>query len=306
MNKVKVVVLFLIALPSLLEAQSFYAIRRNRELILNVGSGTANYRGELVNPHSMGKTRPNIVVGAEYFFKPRIAARAELTWFQIAGTDKTANDDRKERNLSFRSNNWELSVSGVVNLTPTGSRFYQRSAINFYGFAGIALLYMNPKAELDGKWHALQPLQTENVKYSRFQPVIPYGLGVKIKSGPFFNVLIEGGYRLTFTDYLDDMSSHKYVDPALLKSDLSRTLADRRLEGYDERGQEVATVYKKANDKGELYKVGRRGNPEKNDGYFLLNVKIQYYLPYQIFHDSSRKLYNQKRKAIYRKSRRRR
>jgi hypothetical protein len=303
MNKVKVIVFFLIALPSLLEAQSFYAIRRNRELILNVGSGTANYRGELVNPKSMGKTRPNIVIGAEYFFKPRIAARAELTWFQVAGTDKTADDDRKERNLSFRSNNWELSLSGVVNLTPVGTRFYQRSAINFYGFAGVALLYMNPKAELNGKWHALQPLQTEGVKYSRFQPVIPYGLGVKIKYGPFFNILIEGGYRLTFTDYLDDISSHKYTDPSTLKSDLSRTLADRRQERYIEEGKPIPRAYNKPPE--ELYKVGVRGNPSKNDGYFLLNVKVQYYLPYQVFHDSSRKLYNQKRKAIYRKSRRR-
>jgi hypothetical protein len=28
-------------------------------------------------------------------------------------------------------------------------------------YGGVGLLYFNPKAELNGTWHALQPLQTE-------------------------------------------------------------------------------------------------------------------------------------------------
>ncbi len=64
---------------------------------------------------------------------------------------------------------------------------------------------------------------------------------------PFFNVLIEGGYRITFTDYLDDISSKGYTNPALLKSDLSRALADRRQERIDKLGlDKTAPPYTKA------------------------------------------------------------
>jgi hypothetical protein len=306
MGKARIIVFLLMALPSLLEAQSFYAVRRNRELILNVGTGTANYFGELVNPHQLGAVRPNIVVGAEYFLTPRIASRAELTWFNIAGSDSKANDqDRRNRNLSFTSSNWEFNVCGVVNLSPMGHRFYQRSLLNFYGFGGIALLYMNPKTEFEGKKYALQPLQTEGVKYSRFQPTIPLGFGIKIKYGPFFNICLEGGYRITFTDHLDDVSARKYPDPNTLKSQMSINLSDRILEGYDERHEDVPPAYVNGGQGPASHGPWRRGDPTRKDGYFLMNIKVQYYLPYEVFHTSQRKLYNQKRKAIYRKSRRR-
>jgi hypothetical protein len=295
----KFLILLLVIGSSLAEAQSFYAIRRNRDLMLNLGIGTTNYFGDFVNPKSFGLLKPSVVIGAEHFISNRIALRTEFAWFQIGGTDTRATTDRDERNLSFKANNFELSTVGIVNLTPMGTRFYQRSQLNFYGFAGIALLYMNPKAEFNGKTYALQPLETEGVSYSRFQPVIPFGFGAKIKYGPFFNILLEGGYRLTFTDYMDDVSSRNYADPATLKSDLTRSLADRRVEGYVNRGQDVPRTYNKPPE--ELYKVGKRGNPDKKDGYFMMNVKVQYYLPYTLFEEGSRKLYNRKRRAIYRR-----
>jgi hypothetical protein len=165
-----------------------------------------------------------------------------------------------------------------------GQRFYQRSMLNFHGFIGIGLLRFNPKAKYNGEWVALAPLETEGVKYARIQPVIPIGLGARIKVNPFFNVLIEGGYRITFTDYLDDVSSTRYPDPTTLKSDLSRALSDRR--------PEIGT---QPSD----YLKGKRGNPSNNDGYFIGNVTVQYYLPTEIFRNSQRKMYRSKRKGIY-------
>lgn len=273
---------------TLADAQSFYAARRNRNLLVGLGSGTANYYGEMVNPGEFGILKPNIAVSAEYYFTNRFSTRAELTWFQLSGDDSKANDDRKKRNLSFTSGNVELAVMGVINLSPIGTRFYQRSQLNFHAFAGFGVLHFNPKAEYEGKKYALQPLQTEGVKYSRLQPVIPVGLGARIKIDPFFNILIEGGYRFTFTDYLDDVSSRRYKDPATLSSDLSRTLADRR----GEIGEDVP------------FDKGVRGNPSKNDGYFIANITLQYYLPSEIFQSSQRKLYNSKRKSYYRRPKR--
>ncbi len=285
MRFLPIVVVFLVLVTELSYGQSFYAIRRERSLIATVGTGSANYFGELVNPGTLGKIRPNLVVGAEYYFFNRVSARAELTWFMIAGDDKNANSDRVERNLNFFSNNLELSATGAVYLLPNGVRFYQRPILNVYGFGGIALLYFNPKTRYQGDVVALAPLETEGTKYSRVIPTIPFGIGVKIKYGPFFNILLEGGYRLTFTDHLDDVSIERYPDPASLKSNLSRALSDRRRE----RDPDYPIVPG----------LGKRGNPDTNDGYILLNVKVQYYLPID-FRDSQRKLYNRKRKQYNR------
>jgi hypothetical protein len=290
MMRIRIVVLLIVTIaPLYAEAQSFYAIRRNRNLLVGLGSGTANYYGEMVNPGEFGILKPNITVSAEYYWTDRISSRAQLTWFQFSGDDAKADDDREERNLSFTSSNIELSAIGIINLTPLGTRFYQRPKINLHAFLGIGLLYFNPKTEYNGEKVALAPLETEGVKYSRLQPVIPVGLGARIKIDPFFNVLIEGGYRVTFTDYLDDVSIKRYPDPATLKSDLSRALSDRR--------PEIGT--QPANPQ----QVGVRGNPEKNDGYFIANITVQYYMPTEIFRNSQRKLYKSKRKGYYNRRR---
>jgi Outer membrane protein beta-barrel domain len=269
-------------------SQSFFALRRDRNFLVSVGTGTATYKGEMVNPGDFGRLRPNVAFGAEYYMNSRLSLRAELTYFQLRGSDKDADDDRWERNLSFKSGNVELSVMGAINLSPMGIRFYQRSALNLHAFAGIGVLYFNPKAELDGKTYALQPLQTEGKKYSRIQPVIPLGVGARIRLDPFFNILVEGGYRFTFTDYLDDVSIRRYPDGATLKSDLSRRLSDRR--------PEIGT------QPDNPTQVGVRGNPKENDGYVILNVTLQYYLPKLVFANYN-KLYNTKRKGYYRKPR---
>jgi hypothetical protein len=270
-------------------AQSFYSIRRERDVIATIGSGASTYFGELKNPgENFAETKFNINVGLQYYFNNRVSGRAELTWFKLAGDDAKADDQsRVNRNLSFSSNNLELSATGAVNLFPMGQRFYQRPNINFYGFAGVALLYINPKAEYQGKKYALQPLETEDVKYSRVQFAIPYGIGARLKVGPFMNLAIEGGWRLTFTDYLDDVST-VHPDKSSWTDPIRVALSDRRQEG---------------NPSLSPYAPGtQRGNPDKNDQYFLLNVKVEIYLPSSVFSgNSQRKLYNRKRRAIYRR-----
>ncbi len=293
MKRLLVVGLALFALGTeLASAQSFYAMRRQRNMIGSFGTGTSSYFGELKNDGDYIDARPSINLGLQVFITHRISVRGEITWFQLAGSDSKADDDRIIRNLSFRSNNYEINVEGLVNLTPHGKRYYQRPPLNVYAFAGIALLYSNPTTEYNGQTVSLPDLMTEGVSYSKFQPVIPFGLGLRIKSGPYFNIAFEGGYRLTFTDYLDDASSRRYPDPAILSSDLSRALSDRRRE-YDPNFPIVPGV-------------GKRGNPDTNDGYFLLNVKIEYYLPFDLFAGRSpqSKLFRSKKKAFYRYNKR--
>jgi hypothetical protein len=299
-RKILLILLLCLGIAEMTQAQSFYNIRRNRNLMVNAGSGIAYYKGEMVNPGEVGLVKPNITIGAEYYFAPRISARAQLTWFQMKGDDSKADDDRKGRNLSFTSSSFELSTIGIVSLGPQGMRYYERPRLNLHAFGGIGLLYFNPKTELNGEKHALQPLMTENVKYSRFQPTIPFGLGARIHVNPFFNILIEGGYRLTFTDYLDDVSKRRYVSLDELGGDPTSV----RFQLSDRRG-EIDALPQPETEEVRTTR-GVRGNPEENDGYFIMNISLQYYLPTEIFGGSQRKLYTIKRKAYYRKPTRRR
>jgi len=284
----KVTVLLLLLVGSISEmasAQSFYAIRRERTMIGSIGTGVSSYYGDLKEEKRSIDPKPTINVGLQYFFTSRISVRAELTWFQLTGDDSKAEDiDRVNRNLSFKSNNFELSATGAINLIPNGVRFYQRAVFNPYVFAGVGLLYSNPKAELDGEKHALQPLQTEGISYSRFQPVIPYGLGVRAMVTPFFNIAIEGSYRYTFTDYLDDVST-VHPDKSSWTDPVRIALSDRRTElGLSP------------------YEAGtRRGDASNNDSYFLITAKLEYYIPDGIFWNSNNKLYRAKRKNIRRR-----
>jgi opacity protein-like surface antigen len=277
------VLLFVIISFESVQAQSFYAVRRPRNLIVMGGTGTTHYKGDLQDPGKLAKTRFNILAGAEYFFLPRISARAELAYFRLAGSDAVSSDpERRDRNLSFFSDNIELSTVATVSLLKTPKAFYQRPLLNLYGFGGIGLLFFNPKTERDnGEKVALQPIRTEGVYYSRFQPVIMGGAGIKYQYNPLVNIVLEVGYRLSFTDHLDDVAASRYHgDP---RADY--VLTDPLAIELNKRATGPASV---------------RGNPANNDGYLLMNVKVQYYLKKEIFAGSQKNLYNKKRKWYYR------
>ncbi|MEM9300379.1 MAG: hypothetical protein AAGA64_18630 [Bacteroidota bacterium] len=297
MKKATFIILLIVTVISELKAQSFYNFRRGRDIIATFGTGTSSYFGDLNNPGDVIDTKLNLNFGLQYYFTERIAIRTEATYFRLSGDDAEADSEgRTVRNLSFRSDNFELNVVGIVQAFSNGTRFYQRPALNVYGFAGIGLLYFNPKAQVpDTDWNgaplsdagdyvALQPLQTEGVDYSRLAIVIPMGIGIKFKAGPFFNIGVEGGYRLTFTDYLDDVSTTYLLHSTLSGDPLRQALADRRHE-LDGNLPPLGV------EEGQI-----RGNSGDNDGYFILNVKLEYYIPANIL-SSSKSKYNRRKRS---------
>jgi hypothetical protein len=269
------------------DSQAFYAIRRDHDVMITFGTGLSSYFGDLNNPSDRIDTEPNIVAGVQIspapnFIQNRLHTRASLTYFRLEGDDKYADDDRVERNLNFWSNNVQLTAVGLIDLFKNDKKYYKRLALNFYGLTGVGLLYINPKTEYNGEKVALQPLRTEGVKYSRFQFVIPYGLGVKFAKGPLWNISIEAIWHKAFTDYLDDVSVHDYPEPSTLSSDLARALSDRRLERDPK--------YFKKSKKETHHLVGVRGFPEQDDSYMFLNLKFDYYLPIDLFTQSDKRL----------------
>jgi hypothetical protein len=283
MKKFYLLPCLLVAVTVVAEAQSFYTLRRDRSLIATAGLNTSTYYGDLKDDSDLLDAKPSLSLGLVTSITRVIYLRGEFSWVTLSGRDAESNDGGKtRRNLSFTSSNYEFNVSGIVNLIPHRGRFYQRPDYNLYGFVGVGGLLFGPKATLNGQKYALQPLQTEGVKYSRFAFVIPFGFGGKIKLTPFVNLALEMGWRKTFTDYIDDVST-VFKDNASFTDPIARQLADRRPEI----------------DLPLLPAGNKRGDPSNKDGYMLLSVKVEYYLPYQ-FGSGNRRVYNRKRRASYR------
>jgi hypothetical protein len=259
-----ILVFFFVFCASEVVAQGFYSKRNQERIYISAGTGLANYLGDLANPGLTFRLRPNIHVGAGYDFTDRFTARAELTWYQISGDDADADtEDRRARNLSFRANNFEFSTVAIMHLWDKGDRKNIRR-FNLYGFAGAGVTTVNPSAELNGERYSLPDFNTENDSYSRFAFVLPFGIGATTALTYAMNLGLEFGYRYTFSDYLDDVST-EYPDPELLKDDIARSLSDRG----PEIGTRPATV------------GGVRGNPDNYDAYYMVSVKINYYLDSQ-------------------------
>ena len=132
---------------------------------------------------------------------------------------------------------------------------------------------------------ALRDYETEGTKYGRIALVIPYGIGTRIFVTPYLNLSVEGGFRLTTTDYMDDVSD-VHVDPASFSDPTAAALADRR----PEIGLEQVAAGRK------------RGNPGSKDSYFTFVAKVEYYLPQNFLSN----VFPNKLKSIKVKRRRRR
>lgn len=246
--------------------QGFYNKNRNRNFIVSAGTGTTHYYGDLAKEGDHFNIKPNLSLGARYNFYRWFSAGAELTWFMLGGNDNT--DPGKEiRNLSFQSHNIELSTVVHVSLFEEDRRFYMRTFANPYLYGGIGLVNFNPTAKLDGERYNLRKLNTSGEDYSNFTVSFPVGAGVKFRVNPFFNVVLDGGYRFLITDNLDDVSSGIYPDPASFSDEVARKLSDRTYETLPPGTPTWA-------EQGKNF----RGDPSDKDGYFIFNVKVEYYL----------------------------
>ena len=88
-------------------------------------------------------------------------------------------------------------------------------------FAGLSLFYFSPQVQYNGSLIDLATLNTEGQNlpgstledYGFVSMAIPFGAGIKLKLSNRFSLLGEWGMRMTFTDYLDDVS-YRYPNQA--------------------------------------------------------------------------------------------
>jgi hypothetical protein len=267
-----------------------------------IGLGASNFLGELGGANQVGtffvrdlefkETRPSAQIGIRYKFSPHFAVKGGFYYELVNGSDKLTKEPyRQNRNLSFRSNIFELSGQFEYFITKEqqGHRYQIKNAkgmknydFQAYLFVGVGGFYFNPQAQYHGNWVNLQPLGTEGQglpgggkKYSRVSVCIPYGIGVKDAINKDWSIGVEIGMRKTFTDYIDDVSKNYYDNDALrtARGDMAADLADPSLHNYPESlGGDAAGGNQSAT--GEV-----RGHPKHKDAYMFINVTASYKIP---------------------------
>ena len=245
--------------------------------------GAASYLGEIggkdktrrgfVFDMKLMQTRWAMGVFGRRLLSPLFSANAGFSYARIQGADSlSTNPGRRGRNLSFRNDFYEISLKLELYILQNhdigGIRRKRRKDFSLYGFAGAAIIYHNPKAKYNNTWIALQPLRTEGKKYSKIQPAFPIGAGFYLTYSKRHRVGLEGGWRITFTDDLDDVST-VYADSNDLSGPIAVALANRNgeLNFNDPTIASMSTEY----TSGSI-----RGNPKNNDSYIFFEITYSY------------------------------
>lgn len=220
-----------------------------------IGGGSAHYIGDLTSlryayyvPYT--NVRWNGTAHYTKYLNENFGARVSFTWARLYGDDfiySKRNFDKMYksyiRNLHFRNDIQEFTIAGIWNLKKRyGNANQPREKFMPYFSAGLGLINHNPKAMqpigsgsiMNDGWIPLKPLNTAgqglptvNKKpYSLIAPVIPLAIGFRMRIAQNLDLGFEAGYRVAFTDYLDDVGNDNYPDLADLASNYGNAAAD--------------------------------------------------------------------------------
>jgi len=223
--------------------------------------GASNYEGDLSDvAFSIKEFHP--AVGGIFRINPDkfFSLKASVYFGAISGSDHNSiYPYLRDRNLSFRSNIYEASLQAEINVL--GYKIRDK------------VFRFNPQALYQNRWVALQPLGTEGQNipqyadraYDLTQVALPLGIGVKYKTFKNVHLSLEFGFRKTFTDYLDDVSTN-YVDIQLLEENSGQVAA-----ALSDRSVEVLGYNKPKPDE-------QRGDPTDKDWYLFSGVNLTFSL----------------------------
>ena len=250
----KKLILALCAFPIIVSAQNFHFSGR---------LGMAGYQGDLkAKAVSFSQSSLLFSLGAKYDLTEKISARTYFTLTSLKADDKKGTPTMQDRNLNFQTKilDWELSAQ--YNFFSLNDRWWTP-----YVFAGISVFNFKPYTkDAAGAKTFLKPLSTEGQgfapgveEYKLMQFSLPLGIGAEYSLNEDMRLGLELGYRKTFTDYLDDVST-AYVDEASLLTARGQTAVDLAWRGDEKNGNPYpAAGYP-------------RGNPDNKDGYYYVAV----------------------------------
>jgi hypothetical protein len=240
----------------------------SRQPTLTFFMGRMSYQGDL-NPNSFTLDHSHNIFGLS-IRKPLgrwFSARFGINSGKLEAADRYNRDYLQPRNLSFTTRITEATAS--LELTLLNSA---KSRIVPYLYGGITAFHFNPwTRDANGVKTFLHPLNTEGQgiepgqkEYKLTQLALPFGMGIRVAVSDNVNIGIELSQRKTFTDYLDDVSTH-FIDHDQL-------LAARGPKAVElaYRGDEVPGGSPAYPVHGE-----QRGTPGEMDWYYFVGMTIE-------------------------------
>jgi len=284
----------------------------------SIGFGGAHYFGDLntynTTDRKIGELhkenmKPAVSVNYRLYPSRFINARVSFFYTRLAGSDQYNTTDtdfstswfRKYRNLTFRTDLFELSLLAEINVL--GFKPGQNRRFSPFILAGVGMIYFDPKAPYNAEWISqqsgeavspvsnsgdyqydewvrLQPLGTEGQglpgyadKYSLIQPNYTLGVGIKCNLSPSVSLAWEVSHHFTFTDYLDDVST-AYPNPSDFYSHYDAQHA-QMAANLSVRSKEVdpSGEYNFITSTGQ-----QRGSPKYKDSYLVSLITVGYKL----------------------------
>jgi hypothetical protein len=280
-------------------------------LEVGVQLGTSMFLGDLGGQSGIGRPfirdtdfkaiRPTLGIFGRWNLGAYFSARLDLNFLRLYGDDNLASvgtrgdfsgedpnrgdgDDawfRYYRQLNFRTNVFEAAVVGEIipyNFE-LGGGYQDYSVLSPYALVGIGIYNFKPQGlTSDGAWVNLKPLKTEGqglvdgrVPYKLTQLNVPIGFGLKWTYNDTWTMALEVNHRLTFTDYIDDVSTD-YVDPQVFIDNMPIDQANMAIR-MARRSVEVDPGF----INGEVSAPGeQRGDPKDNDSFYTINIRFSY------------------------------
>ena len=239
---------------------------------VHAGVGVAAYHGDLMqsDANMFKQANYSFSAGAAYAFTKKISARFDIGIHKLQAADsKNSGAQYKARNLSFKSNVFDVSLAAVYSILDL-----KKYKVTPYISAGVGVMFFNPYAKgASGNKQFLRELGTEGQglaaypdrkMYKKSAVEFPLGLGATYPINDNISLQFEINYRITGTDYLDDVSINGYPDKTFLDARNPVTAK------FTWRGNEVG---------GETYPKNLalpRGNPKDKDGYITTQLKVAY------------------------------
>jgi hypothetical protein len=251
----------LVFLCALVSSENLFAQAERYEF--GIQGGVCNYWGDLAPKVVFKETHTTAGIFARINFNSSLAWKNELNVYKVSGTDKNF-DYNAGRNLSFSSQINEVSSVLEFNFFKYGPYVLDKKFTTYF-YGGLAGFMFNPQARLNGQTYDLIDYKTENVAYSTISVAIPFGMGIKWMVNKNLALEWQFGFRRTYTDYLDDVST-VYPDMDARFNDgglISATLTDRTIETFGTPQNKLGY---------------RRGNPDYKDWYMSSTISLAFRL----------------------------
>jgi hypothetical protein len=224
-------------------------------------------------------------------------------YLRIQGADAlSTNRGRVGRNLNFRNDMFEWYIRPEFTIyqdNDVGGRGRFRTDFRLFGYVGLGVYYSNPQGQVDrqGDFYSLRPLTTELVDYSNIGVSIPAGLGFHITKLRRHRIGWDFGWRTTFNDYLDDVSS-VYADPNALPGGVNGIAAQLANQAPSAYFSDPTLP-----DPNNYTARNKRGDPTHNDSYLTMTLTYSYVLRGQSNFYRQRNNWVRGKKRVGRKSR---